>query len=616
MAIVLSIRLPGTTTFVDYSDFLFPFDASTATGGADNPPQNNAAMTKQWEVNQKPTLDFILAPDEADVPGFVIPPRGSEVRVDCDTYPNFFTGFINSEPEPVPCSTDMNEIPIIGFSYRATGEEILCDMSRVGFVPDYVNAFDGDIIADLINRLVPGRFDTTALAGFGDPEPVFVVHPDLRFVDILNSTRSLFLQKSIKLWFQRGAAFIDRLDERPFNNPSFRNWLTGAPEDWVIASGTVTEETVNVVRDGDAANFSNGVLTQPVTDPTSLEVYIKTGTAYQVRVFAQATSSSASLSVQLDGNPGFSLASTDLLPSMTIGPGGTPQYMVFEGQLTTALGAVPTNLVITGVDVLVGQVDIYAGPAVFDWAATESDANFQPFYLNVKPVQSPIRNDITGIGDVEPQVYVREYSVADGVGTDFSLRLPPFGTNGKPLVADNLDQGEFASNVWNVVDSSGAFTFVGGSLNVLGGLGLDATTAYLQQGIEIKDKRRVQAGQFNFQGSADGIVGALYNALPPLSPGSGDGTALTRVLLGWRLTPVTGPQRNRQSRNREVPLGLSANELPTGAIDGGNTAFVAKNIPIADTVQLQVDGVTLARWRRLYPCWKCFYSGSRSTARF
>jgi Right handed beta helix region len=577
--------------FTDYSDYLLVADLSTNQGGASNPPQNQAAMTKQWEMNQKPTLDFILAPDRDAVTSFVIPSRGCEIRVDTDTYPNFFTGFINSEAEAVPLSSDKTETPVIGFSFRAMGEEVLLDMNRIGFVPSYVNKTDGQIIADLITRLEPpGRFTLTSLPAFGDPEPIFKVHPDLRLTDILNNVRSMFLQKSIKLWFKRGVAFLTRLDERPFNNPSFLNWLSGSPQFWT-KTGTVTEETTNVVRNRDAANFVNGTLTQPVHDALAGIDYIAVSTPYQIRVFAQATGGGASLSVKLDTHPGLALTNTDLAPSLTAGPNSTPVYLVYQGTLTTGLGSVPTNLIIAGVNVLVGEVSIYPGTDVFDWAVTEQDPNFAPFDLSLKPVQSPIRNDLTAIGDVEQQNYVRERYVADGISTDFPMKVTAFGTNGKPVVEDNFDQGFLDSKVWQVIDPSGAFDLTGGSLNVLGGLGLDATTLYLQQGIEIKNKIRYHAGEFNFQGAMNAIVGALYSSLPPLFPAGGDGTAMSRCVLGWRLTPAGGG--STITVTNEVPTGLSANELPAGAIDGSNKVFTFKHTIIADSLTLMVNGYTL-----------------------
>src|SRR5712671_5208929 len=137
----LWIRLPGSVYWLDYSDWLFTSPSISTTSAAGGGGEGSAtqpgtpAMTKVHELNQKPVLTFGLAADPWDVSTFIPPPRGSEVRVDSAIYPNFFTGFINSEPTAKPMSDDPSGRPVIAWVYKAIGEEILLDMNRIGIIP-------------------------------------------------------------------------------------------------------------------------------------------------------------------------------------------------------------------------------------------------------------------------------------------------------------------------------------------------------------------------------------------------------------------------------------------------------------------------------------------------
>lgn len=217
----LTIRLPGTSIWVDYSDFLVLGNQSGGgiVGGTTvtqlSSLLTDVPCTKVHQLNTPPQLGFVLGPPLGA--SWTKPPRWSEIRLDTPEYPGFFTGFLTNEPGAEPLGEDIDGTQIVGYHYTAVGEEILLDMNAIGVIPPFVGLLDGQIIAALIAKLSPGvgspavfRFDTSGIIGFGLTNPIFTVQPQERFTDVV--TR-LLANQSVKFWFQRGVVNIARYND-------------------------------------------------------------------------------------------------------------------------------------------------------------------------------------------------------------------------------------------------------------------------------------------------------------------------------------------------------------------------------------------------------------------
>lgn len=257
---ILTIRLPGTSTWIDYSDFLIIGNQGGGSdigggGGVSNSVSSiltDSPCTKIHQLNSPPQLAFVLGPDLDNPGAFVKPPRYSEVRLDTTEFPGFFTGFITNEPAAEPLGQNaINDTAILGFHYAGIGEEILLDMNAIGVIAPFTGKLDGQIIAELIAHLLPptgsppvSRFDTSGITSFGNLNAIFTVQPQERFSAVVNR---LLANQSVKLYFKRGVAYLSRLndgviyaadeDNDTFFNPfdlsvspvptSIRNDLTG-----------------------------------------------------------------------------------------------------------------------------------------------------------------------------------------------------------------------------------------------------------------------------------------------------------------------------------------------------------------------------------------------------
>lgn len=230
MAHRVLIRFPGSSTFEDYSNYVFLPDQTggqgqSVVGGGSSQSTQQATIIKKWEVNTPPIVTFFVGGTLQDVetPVFVPPVTGCLVWVDSDHFPAFFTGYITNEPEVVPIGADAGTVDpaaddptqrYYGYVCQCTGEEIVLDMNLIGFIQPFVNLTVGGIIAALGELLLPGRFDWTNVDGFGPVIPVFAVQPQSIFSKVVGD---LIANMACKLWYKRGVAYIAHYDE---NNPA------------------------------------------------------------------------------------------------------------------------------------------------------------------------------------------------------------------------------------------------------------------------------------------------------------------------------------------------------------------------------------------------------------
>ena len=170
---------------------------------------------------------------------------------------------------------------------------------------------------------------------------------------------------------------------------------------------------------------------------------------------------------------------------------------------------------------------ILAPVGVVAYALNESDANFSPegLWLNSPNL---LANELTVIGQDEPQAYVRDYFAGDGESLKFYLSQEPFA-QAKPALIDEeyLGQG-LDPTTWVVNDPSSAVSVVAQTLQIAGGTGVDGqtTVSFIEQ-IELGGALELQHGDVSFTAASQGVLGGLYAG----------GISAAGCLAGFQITP-------------------------------------------------------------------------------
>ncbi len=144
------------------------------------------------------------------------------------------------------------------------------------------------------------------------------------------------------------------------------------------------------------------------------------------------------------------------------------------------------------------------------YALNESDAKFSPegLWLNSPNL---LVNEVTVIGEDEPQAYVRDYFVGDGESLKFYLSQKPFA-QAKPALIDEEYLGPgLDPTTWVVDDPSSAVSVVAQTLQIAGGTGADGqtTVSFIEQ-IELGGALELQHGDVSFTAPSQGVLGGLY----------------------------------------------------------------------------------------------------------
>lgn len=168
------------------------------------------------------------------------------------------------------------------------------------------------------------------------------------------------------------------------------------------------------------------------------------------------------------------------------------------------------------------------GDAAFSPSPAESDSQFNPYNLSVSPVDNPVFNDVTGVGNPEPQTFAREHFVGDGITAAFPLKMVPFGAASSILQADDWTEAVIDANRWTETDVNSLISLNAGSLRFLGGPVATGSRLTAVQGLEIAGKVELRAGRFRFTGANNAILGGLF---------SSDTGALADCVAGFRATP-------------------------------------------------------------------------------
>jgi len=144
------------------------------------------------------------------------------------------------------------------------------------------------------------------------------------------------------------------------------------------------------------------------------------------------------------------------------------------------------------------------------YALNESDANFSPEGLVLNSPNLLI-NELTVIGQDEPQAYVRDYFVGDGETLTFYLSQEPFAQSKPALIDEEYLGPGLDPTTWVVNDPSSAVSVVAQTLQIVGGTGVDGqtTVSFIEQ-IELGGALELQHGDMSFITASQGVVGGLY----------------------------------------------------------------------------------------------------------
>jgi hypothetical protein len=153
---------------------------------------------------------------------------------------------------------------------------------------------------------------------------------------------------------------------------------------------------------------------------------------------------------------------------------------------------------------------IFAPAGAASYALNESDPNFSQAGLWLDN-PNLLMNDVTVIGELEPQAYVRDYFVGDGESLKFYLSQEPFAQS-KPVMIDEQFLGPgLDPSIWVVNDPSSAIAVVAQALQISGGNGTDGqtTVSFIEQ-IELGGALELQHGNVSFNAASQGVLGGLY----------------------------------------------------------------------------------------------------------
>lgn len=176
----------------------------------------------------------------------------------------------------------------------------------------------------------------------------------------------------------------------------------------------------------------------------------------------------------------------------------------------------------------------------------ERDPTFSPEALTlVRP--DLLRNDVTIVGELEPNLYVRDYFLGNGTALAFYLSQKPFAGKTVTVCQEDYLGPALSPTLWQVADPNHTVMVTGGQLRLNG----PATVSFVEQ-VELAGGVRVQHGQVVFGGASSGTLGGVYN---------GDVSDATCV-AGFRVTP-NGSNCNLQALVNGTPTGPIITTNPT-----------------------------------------------------
>ena len=165
-----------------------------------------------------------------------------------------------------------------------------------------------------------------------------------------------------------------------------------------------------------------------------------------------------------------------------------------------------------------GCYRVQSGEVIFEplgkrsYMVDENDATFSPANLKIIAPTKTL-NQITAIGQVAADCYVKDFFEGDGMSLCFYLSATPFlGTYGL-ILQQEYNAWPLDARWWTVTDPKSAISVNSGRLWVQGGTGsAGQTRVQFAQELEIAGALVLQHGDVTFQAAGNGVLGGLYTA--------------------------------------------------------------------------------------------------------
>ncbi|HEX8815769.1 MAG TPA: hypothetical protein VF753_09730 [Terriglobales bacterium] len=179
------------------------------------------------------------------------------------------------------------------------------------------------------------------------------------------------------------------------------------------------------------------------------------------------------------------------------------------------------------------------------YALGDADPTFVPQGLKLA-VANDVANNVTVIGDMEPQPYVKDYFVGDGLTYKFYLSQTPFQKTSEIILDEEYTETALSPALWTVTDPASAVSIQAAKLHIAGGTGVDgATTVQLVEQVQLGGAVVIQHGDVQFSAASSAVIGGLY-------PGA---VSIGGCLAGFLITP-NGSQSNIQAVINGVATGV------------------------------------------------------------
>jgi hypothetical protein len=150
-----------------------------------------------------------------------------------------------------------------------------------------------------------------------------------------------------------------------------------------------------------------------------------------------------------------------------------------------------------------------------------SNKHFTPSSLSMKVSSDPVINDSVVLGNIEPQQYMNEYFVSDGLTGSYPLASAIFGVDSSVFLDDDFSASTIDTTKWNYFDTSNTFLQVSnGYLNCLGGNNNNAFDVMLQSValIPLEGNLSMTHGEWDFLNNAsrgvNGVIGGMWTQTP------------------------------------------------------------------------------------------------------
>ncbi len=150
-----------------------------------------------------------------------------------------------------------------------------------------------------------------------------------------------------------------------------------------------------------------------------------------------------------------------------------------------------------------------------------------------------LRNDVTILGELEPEMYLRNYFLGDGLTLNFGLSDYPYGATTNTLLQENYLGPKLAPTLWGLTDPNHTVSVQLGTLHLNG----PVTLTFVEQ-LELAGGLRLQHGQISFNAASQATIGGIYNGA----------VEDANCVAGFRITP-NGSNCNLQALLNGTPVG-------------------------------------------------------------